>query len=201
VGFWGKLAGIGTAAAGAVTGNPALIGAGAAIFTGDMNAEASKKAAATLDKSAQEAQAVNQRVYDDTRRTQGQIHANTQTALAPYLTLGSGAAGAAGNMLGIPDASSGSTPSMLTGLSPMGATESASPAASPVAAATAPQRAQAVSRSAYAPPTIGGLAAGVVPMAAPDGSVNLVPSNQVAYYTSRGARALDQGTPQPQEMR
>lgn len=205
--FWGKLAGIGIAAAGVATGQPALIGAGASVFTGDMASEASKGAAKTQSDAADKALGVNQQVHDDTRKTNTDVYNRSNAVLAPFVSTGSSAMGSLGSLLGLPAAPAGVTAALSPVASPTGAIPlpgSAQPtdkAPMQRAPETAQSRAAMSTASAYQPPTLGGMAGGMVPMLAPDGTVQSVPSNQVAFYASKGARPLDSAPTGATEVR
>lgn len=181
--------------AGFVTGNPMLIAAGGSILTGDMASEASKKAAQTQSDAADKAMALNTRLYDDTNARQAAVYADNRAAFVPFVNLGTNAAGSLGNLLNLPsggpmsttppagamptpigsgsgqaylvDAQGRPTPIMVGGGRLLDAQQSA---------------ASQASQSGY-----GGLG-GDEELIAPDGTRKRVPRDQVAFYTSRGAR-------------
>jgi hypothetical protein len=177
------------AAAGAVTGNPMLIAGGASIFTGDMAADASKKAAQTQSDAADKAMDFNKQVYQDTSVLQRDLYNQSRADLAPYMSLGSGVMGNLGNMVGVtPSAAAPFVSSSQTGVMP--------PAADPRTAVPRPgesPQAQAAmaTQSGYSKGgTISGLAGQTVLLQAPDGAVRAVPAGLAAQFEAKGARRV-----------
>lgn len=91
MGFWSKLAGIGVAAAGAITGNPGLIAAGGGIIANDVKKEGVKKAVAQ-----------QQAATDKSTGILSQVHDRAQATFSPYINTGQQALGSLGEMVGLP---------------------------------------------------------------------------------------------------
>lgn len=186
--IWGKIAGIGVAAAGAITGNPALIGTGASIFGADVASGAAKDAAATQAAAGQKSLDLQKQIY-----TQGQAN------LSPYMSAGAGAItnlrGLTGQSLTPAPASPMTAPGQFPGGHPglfPGSTEYApgeGPANLGMPLAAGPP-------AAIGAPSLNSLASqqtssGYVTMRSPDGkSTKPVPADQVAHYQQQGAQVV-----------
>jgi hypothetical protein len=190
MGLWSKIAGVGLGVVGAVTGQPGLIGAGASILTGGMAADASKDAAKTQSESADKAMAQNTAVYNQTAGTQRQIYDNTQADLAPYKTVGAGAMGNMGSMVGLPPSNLTPLSQVANGTMPVGGGQAA-PMPTDAAAATPQVKASLATQSGYTQQgeKRGGTGRTVL-LRAPNGEVKAVPDTQAEAYVSRGAQRL-----------
>lgn len=98
MGFWSALAGIGTSIAGVVTGQPELIGAGIGLIGSGVQSDQVSKAANAQEAAAKQALGIQQQVYNQ-----------QQQNLAPYMSLGVGAAGNLQKLLGLPATNNGIT--------------------------------------------------------------------------------------------
>lgn len=192
--FWGKLAGIGMMGAGFVTGNPALIGAGATVMTGDMAADASKNAAKTQSQAADKAMALNTRMYDDTSQRQAAVYADNRAAFVPFVNLGTSAAGSLGSLLNLPPGSAMSATPPAGAMPAGGAGQYLTDAMGrPTPILQGGGRLLPDPQSVASQATQSGYAGSLgtldgEDLVAPDGTHKRVPREQVAYYVSRGAR-------------
>jgi len=189
MGFWKKALGVGMAAAGVMSGNPALVAGGATIVANDVAAEGEKKAAKQKEDAAKRALAVQQ-----------QVHQQTQASFQPYTATGGAAMGTLGNMLGLSPAANTNT----AGGSTFAQTSPTSLADGQVDGLEAPvrtgrmgmprdeaPRSQAREQTASSYASIGDMAGGdVVQLRAPTGEVALVPRAQAPFYLERGAREV-----------
>lgn len=154
-----------------MTGNPALISAGAGIIGAGVAAEGANKAAGQQVAAAEKAQADANTRYDATRAEQRGILDQSQANFAPYIGLGQGVLPTLGSMVGLQQQAA---PAM----NPTAATV---PTAAPVAAPTgvdamtmspAQARAERQTASSYGKRegmTLGRLG-GLVLVQSPDGS-------------------------------
>lgn len=195
MGLWTKVAGIGLGVAGVVTANPALIAAGGSIVASDLAADGSKKAQATQEKASDEAMGVNTKAYDDTRAIQSQVYNQTRADLNPYMTVGSGAMGTLGSMVGLPPSSAPAAMNSAASGTSLGGmytppVSPGMPAAKDGAGASPQTRAVLSTQSAYSGQKNEGTlarAGGLVRLKAPDGSTRMVPQAKVPMYLEAGA--------------
>lgn len=175
--IWGKIAGIGVAALGVATGNPALIGTGASIFGADVASEGAKSAAKTQDAAADKSLALQKNIYE-----------RGQAGLSPYMSAG---AGAVTNLRGL-------TGQPLEVVGPAAGTPSTMPANAAVPSTRTASDAGAVPTGDVAVPrtTLQNFAtsqtqSGYVTMRSPDGSMTqAVPANLVEHYRQQGASVV-----------
>lgn len=90
MGFWTKLAGIGLAAGGAISGNPGLIAAGGSMIAGDVKKESTKKAVEQ-----------QQAATDKSTGILSQVHDRAQASFSPYVSTGQQAMLSLGDMVGL----------------------------------------------------------------------------------------------------
>jgi hypothetical protein len=192
MGLWSKIAGIGLAGAGLVTGNPALVGIGASVLSGGMAADASKDAAQTQSESADRAMAENRRVYDQSAGIQKQVYDTTRADLAPYMAVGGGAMGNAGSMVGLSPGAGGGTSiaSMANGVTAPGQMIGAGQSVDPGPSKEVPQvKAAMANQSGYQQGEKRGGSRAVL-LRSPDGEIRAFPEDQAEVYVSRGAQRL-----------
>lgn len=194
MGLWQKLAGVGLGITGAVTGNPALISAGAGIVSADIGAEGAKKAADQQIAAAEAARADANTRYDATRAEQRAIYDQSAAAFQPYIGLGHGALPNLAGMTGttLPAINAPSTPQTLQEL---GTPAAAPPQAMPRTESPADERARNRTMTSYENKrglTLGELGGqGLVMVVSPDGTERrLLPRAQADIAIQAGGRAL-----------
>lgn len=198
MGFWQKAAGFGVGLAGAVTGQPALIGAGASIIGADVTAEGAKKAAQQQMDAAEKARADANARYDATKQEQRAIYDQSSAAFQPFIGLGQGVLPNLGSMVGLSPAA---TPTMIpnvTGTTPTGLEPAAVDTSGGVQSMTqapAQARAERQTASAYGKRGDGGLRlanlGGLVLVQSPDGmEKQLLTRARADDALARGAREV-----------
>ena len=192
--FWSKVGAIALGVGGSFipgVGPGLAIPAAAALWTGGEAADASKKAAATQGKAADEAMDLNRALYDEARGVQDRVYQQSQAAFAPFTALSGPSVGAIGGMLGLPLNMAAGTGAVSPAAAQAPGQSAAEMAVGRGGIGGTPQ-ARARQQTASSFGTLG-RAAGVVPLIAPDGSTRTVPAAQAQYYIARGARPLDPG--------
>jgi hypothetical protein len=193
VSAWAKLAGIGLGVAGAVTGNPALLSAGASVFGADVAAEGAKKAAKTQAAAADKALAEGNQRYDAVTNEMRGLSQASDAGFAPYQQLGTGAVGTLGSLVGLPPiAASPVNASQPVGAPvPMGS--AGQPPAPPVVTQDPQSRAEATRASVYSKRgELGDLGrmAGLVTLQAPTGEIRRVPARMAERFVAQGAQVV-----------
>jgi hypothetical protein len=194
MGVWAKLGGIALGITGAVTGNPALISAGASVIGADIGAEGAKKAANQQIAAADAAKAEANARYDATRAEQRAIYDQSSSAFQPFIGLGQGALPNLAGMTGItmPALSAPSTPQTLQEL---GTPAPQAQTAMPRTEAPADERARNRTMTSYENKrglTLGELGGqGLVMVVSPDGSERrLLPRAQADIAIKAGGREM-----------
>ena len=196
MGIWAKLGGAGLGIAGLVTGNPALIGAGASVIAADTAAGAASKASQQQVDAAEKAKAEANQRYDATRGEQWQVFQNALAGFAPYQQLGVGATGNLGQLTGIPMNLATNAPAEQ--VVPPALVDAATPASATPSLATPQTRAQQQTASGYGmegkrdgmlPSSLGSLG-GMVWVQAPTGERMRMPTFRAEQAVLKGAQII-----------
>lgn len=190
MGFWKKLGGIGAMVGGGVlsflpggqVAGPALLAGGAALLGNDAETEAAKEAVASQERATNEALALQDRMYQQSRAD-----------LSPYMGYSSGAMSNLGAMVGLPAptnpaaaAPSARPMGSSIGSVALGAAQRRAPT---TATAKEPHtKARVATASAYRPSSIGASSGRLIRMVSPDGrSERFVDPAEVDSWKARGA--------------
>lgn len=199
---FGALAGIGLGAAGAITGNPLLIAAGAKVLGTSIQADAAKQAADTQVAASEKARAESDALYNTAKADANALYSASRQNFDPYLQMGSGAMGHLGQLVGLPPGG-GMTPAATAPAAPTvpGQVPAGMPGSTPLPAQAAgapslagPQlRGAALNESGIQGKREGmdlGNLGGLVLLRAPTGELKRVPQAQADSFVQRGAQVV-----------